>query len=495
MRVFYLRYSGYNSHSYDNNVIMAIADPDNYFFLSHAAAEANIPHDLSQADKMEFERYGDLAKFRVEEGEITNYRLYEYQFHNGDFPFTNNHWQREKFWRSYGERAAMPHPNGDNPKLIEFFDFAADRMVTMKPGKYLKKYFGDYLTDRQIAFYAEWWMAGEKPKPKLTLGFATTKEEILRVYNDGPQSCMKGVAGVTAYAAGDLAIAYVTDDADRIVGRTLCWPAQKIYGRVYPNPDNWERDGFDSLDSCEAVRATLTDKLRAEEYVSIQEKPDGFDGARILVEPLPGHETDGYILMPYLDNNLKLEITADREFKLKMQGPINSGATSGYIRILESECAICAAPSFFEAGSNRREASFCRTFSEYQNVSREQYSSVCSSCRDTHTFKCGHTGIRFLKEGNEIVQMKNAYHDNAVETLLDYAMVAGWKSDKSGIWYNRDYVNPVIINKKKYHPEELFHSSVTHQYYLTRAQRNKATAEARNKVPQGQARPFQLPAQ
>ena len=114
---------------------------------------------------------------------------------------------------------------------------AADIQTRIKPGRYLTRYFSDVLSWREIEEFAQEF-AGLHENNELL--FAHTSDEIEQVYLDGPSSCMSKPARhydspihpVRVYGAGDLAVAYIKS-GDSIGARVLCWPAKKLYSRIY----------------------------------------------------------------------------------------------------------------------------------------------------------------------------------------------------------------------------------------------------------------------
>lgn len=87
------------------------------------------------------------------------------------------------------------------------------------------------------------WTEIPKVQTAADVKFATTPEDIERVYLTGPSSCMTkpashfasgGTHPVRMYGAGDLAVAYITKRrGEGITQRAMCWPAKKIYSRIY----------------------------------------------------------------------------------------------------------------------------------------------------------------------------------------------------------------------------------------------------------------------
>lgn len=115
---------------------------------------------------------------------------------------------------------------------------AGDIQTRIKPGKYLAQFYGDVFDAPTIARLAAEFSTqyGEAN----VLLFADTAEEIARVYEHGPHSCMaypashfdSAIHPCSIYAAGDLAVAYMERNGS-ITARALVWPAKKLFGRVY----------------------------------------------------------------------------------------------------------------------------------------------------------------------------------------------------------------------------------------------------------------------
>lgn len=111
------------------------------------------------------------------------------------------------------------------------------RFTRMTVGRYLTSYYPE-LTDevkkRMIA----------SVDPRGALMIARTPDEVERVYDQGPSSCMAADAGrvrtdtggkvhrARMYGGPDLAVAYV-QVGERITARVVCWPDRKVYGRLY----------------------------------------------------------------------------------------------------------------------------------------------------------------------------------------------------------------------------------------------------------------------
>jgi hypothetical protein len=181
---------------------------------------------------------------------------------------------------------------------------AGDIQTRVKPGRYLAQFYGDVFDAPTIAR-----MAAEfdtQHGESLVLQFADTEDEIERVYLEGPSSCMSKalhyysspVHPVRIYAAGDLAVAYLVRN-NEITARALCWPAKKIYGRIYGD----ETRLGDLLDSASFSAGEL-------------------DGARML-----RIEHRGKLVMPYID---ECQCASDDGEHLILGGRgLNGGNTNG----------------------------------------------------------------------------------------------------------------------------------------------------------------------
>ena len=126
-----------------------------------------------------------------------------------------------------------------------------------------------------------------KPLPKkrgpYALKFASTEQDIVYVYEHGPQSCLSNKASyylsaplhpVSVLAAGDIEVAYL-EDKHGIAARTLIWRDRLVY-----------------LSSIYADWGTGTAPLLEEQLERRGFKDashDGFDGARLLKRPITLH--------------------------------------------------------------------------------------------------------------------------------------------------------------------------------------------------------------
>jgi hypothetical protein len=118
-----------------------------------------------------------------------------------------------------------------------------NRKIRMTVARYLDKFArfhnGDLaLTTKEIARY----VAIVKAHADQQLKIARAGADIVKVYLNGPSSCMShavgdyetgGVHPVSAYGDSDLGVAYLGDPATGVSARSIVWPDKKIYIRIY----------------------------------------------------------------------------------------------------------------------------------------------------------------------------------------------------------------------------------------------------------------------
>lgn len=185
-------------------------------------------------------------------------------------------------------------PDGNIDYFPSYLHMIEGRNTQTTPGRFIRL-FWDTLNDTQDNLADRRWGAltddalrqwTEIPKAQTPddVQFATTPDDIEKVYLTGPSSCMTkpadyfgGVHPSRVYGAGDLAIAYLKKRrGEGIAQRAMCWPAKKIYSRIYGT-------------------GPLEDFLKALGYVNGK-----FDGAKLLKLHPPKQKKD-YFVLPYVD--------------------------------------------------------------------------------------------------------------------------------------------------------------------------------------------------
>lgn len=323
-------------------------------------------------------------------------------------------WSNETFWMNRGPAALVEHyahAAKKDPGSIAFTESPEkgmrDVQTVIKAGRYLKRFFGDVLTAKQIAFYAEWQRAGSRPPSDLTktlkLEFATTPDEIVAAYADGPGSCMKGYEAVQVYGAGDLAVACLVRPRPhagepRVLARALVWPAKKVVGRIYPNEG--DATGFSSHAEAEDVRNGLLNRLLADGYRSTySEGWDLFDGAKLLAIHLGSRD----YVMPYIDGT-SISFHGDH-FTMQEDGELCAESTCGTLDFDDgnAECHSCG--EYFDRDDS---------FTVYTLVTNDGIASgnetYCPSCADNEAFYCDANCVYVANDVAEPVEMVSGGH-------------------------------------------------------------------------------------
>lgn len=242
-----------------------------------------------------------------------------------------------------------------------------DRQVTMRPGRYLQKYYSDLLTPEEIVKLTDRWT---QLYVATQIKFAVTAEEIISIYRRGPTSCMShpledydgSEHPVAAYGDSDLQCAY-TEDGERVNARAIVWPENKYLVRIYGH------------------EAKLKHELEKLGYTFI----DGFYGARLRA--VPNDRDQGGLCVPYVDGNCQSgsEYTDDkgvRWIKLDDSGDIDLSCTNGCTEEGGTPCECC---------NDIYDESDMYTVT----VRHGRTQLWCESCVDAHAFYCEITGNRY----------------------------------------------------------------------------------------------------
>lgn len=167
----------------------------------------------------------------------------------------------------------------------------ADVQTVMKPGRYLTEYYSDRFSSDEIRDLV-------RELTPAIYQIARTPQEIARIYEMGPRSCMSGTEWyratrytpveetgedeylnpVIVYATEDVGVAYI-EQGDRVTARAVVNMQANEFGRVYGDnrlEDALESDGFVQNGHC----------LR---------------GCRLRKIPMKDSTNQHYYAMPYLD--------------------------------------------------------------------------------------------------------------------------------------------------------------------------------------------------
>jgi hypothetical protein len=210
--------------------------------------------------------------------------------------FFRSPWGRMPWARAHVLRWVehLPAPSETVPGLLSYYQSPEKRArnirTPIKPGKYLKKFFADVLSEEQIHELALMWSNAYSLRK---LNVTQDADEIEQVYRGAYNgSCMHFGNGefsgpehpARVYAGPDLGIAYI-GDAEKADARCLVWPEKKIF---YPK---WYGDG-----------PRLEAALLADGWKAADE--DAFQGARL--RRIPVDEYEERFVAPYVDVSERL---------------------------------------------------------------------------------------------------------------------------------------------------------------------------------------------
>lgn len=246
----------------------------------------------------------------------------------------------------------------------------ADKFKTCSPGRYLKKYYGEILSDAQVETMVALCAAYSQA---LTIKIATSTEDIVRIYrrkdaiavNDETlHSCMSPGTHcqhmephpVSVYGESDLAVAYL-GTLDYPIARSVVWPAKKTFWRIY------EPGG--------RLRALLT----ADGWK--QRSPEG---ARIRHISHPSQSRT--VIMPYVDgDSLFAEICDDKWLVLDHGGAIVTLTQHGYAKHNSRPCDD-------DDEEDDQPGFHCGNCNDYTYEGDSESSAYCQECYDTSRMCC-----------------------------------------------------------------------------------------------------------
>lgn len=308
---------------------------------------------------MEYFRYGDAVSVHVvlpAEGKNDTQDLYE----RARWLRYHSPWADEDFWRDNPMRwiEHLPRPSAAKPGLLSYYDSPAKRaqgrLTMTKPGRYLRKFFSDLLSESEIEKLAHKWTADTAPE---TLHITQDADEIEAAYRNAHLgSCMHFGSGsfsgpehpCRVYAGPDLAVAYI-GDLDSPRGRCVVWPEKKIYLRLYGDVHR------------------LSFALEAHGFRKGEESE--FEGARL--QRIWCDDNDLYV-MPYLDA-IGAASDAGDYLVIDSDGEVNGRMTNG---LSDEEDRTCCD----DCGD--------RYDPDYGGAYVEGHGYVCDSCLNSDYFYC-----------------------------------------------------------------------------------------------------------
>lgn len=242
--------------------------------------------------------------------------------------------------------------------------------------------------------------------------FATTGEDMVEVYTNGPQSCMSYAACDLAsdphhpaqvYAAGDLHLAYIKSVEGNITARALVWPAKMLLGRIYGDEVS--------------LQAALSELgyPRQDNYC--------LNGAKIKRIPFG----EGF-LMPYIDGSRTFgRITGDTEH-FKIGGSESGEFTNGLSYDPDEnqcECDRCSARMDED-----------ETYSVL--VSRRDTASWCMDCYENETFVCDYSSNTYSLSDVHYTELADG------NLVADYYLSHYGECALTGDWYSNNDLSPYM---------------------------------------------------
>ena len=231
-------------------------------------------------------------------------------------------WHRERWFQKRLHLLAevLPRQSNKFPGLVAYYQTPQKRaegvLTPIKPGKFLKKFFGDVLTEEQIQDLGMKWIEWSSP-PELK--WTQDADEIEAIYSNGPSSCMGkdaayfstgGIHPARVYAGPDLGVAWLGDQKDA-TARAVVWPEKKIYNTVYGD--------YHRLKMAFAAQGWVEGDL---------------DGARVQRIRF----RSGFV-MPYVDG---CSSAADEDDYLRLgMGRLCTSNTSGWTESSLYSCTVC----------------------------------------------------------------------------------------------------------------------------------------------------------
>jgi hypothetical protein len=285
------------------------------------------------------------------------------------------------------------HVSKKEPGTVAFTasnaDGLADKQTTMKPGRYLEKFFSDRLYSSDIENLAKDYSLKFS---HYEIKWAKTADEIERIYSAGPDSCMtheymrrNGKVWQSQFHParvyeGDFYVAYLENDGG-VTARALVRHEKMTYSRVYGDVTR-----LDTL-------------LKKAGYF-----PEAPLGAKIKRHMIKGV---GFVA-PYIDAGhasgtgaLGLEDKKDHLRIVQRNATILANTTTGiaggeYLRNLPAECSCCG----------KEHPSRMMVYSYGDRNRRRPY---CDTCREENLFICSYDG-NYHDKNDGMVTM----HDGAI---------------------------------------------------------------------------------
>lgn len=308
------------------------------------------------------------------------------------------------------------------PGQVSYYEtperMAIGRRLCVKPGRYLTKFYPD-MNPQVIRSWAA------KTANFFKLQFADTAEDIIAVYQRGPDSCMSrdtdgydcNIHPVTAYESPDLKLAYIGSEK-KVSARAIVWPEKKLVGRIY---GDWDR---------------LIPLLKAEGYnIKDEDCPNDdyhtFEGARLKY--IPYDEDENTIVFPYIDGTqyayydgeyMVLGTTTNKKYDT-YECQSDSGLAYGQEKIWVADTETYETPGWVEENAVYS-SHFDEYVSEWRNVVHAIYQRYADVSRydgpvgehRQNTWQCELDGYEYLDNVRAIEYKGHLIPEDAKEYFI-----------------------------------------------------------------------------
>jgi hypothetical protein len=212
-----------------------------------------------------------------------------------------------------------------------------------------------------------------------------------------------------AYAAGDLAIAYITslDDSAKVLARAVIWPEKMSFVRVY---------GVD-----ETIRVSLAQMLEDRGY----SRADDWRGARIRAI-----EFDGRVVVPYIDGEItSLEYDDDDDvMTVSRHGNVDGSSTRGWAH----------------SNSGRHTCNACDERCNEDDMRHVGNEMWCDDCVSNGAVFCEYNE-EYFSDDEQFITVETT---SGSQTWHNSASRHAFYCDKQGAWYANGDFNDIEVNTR-----------------------------------------------
>lgn len=336
------------------------------------------------------------------------------------------------------------HISVTKPYMVAFTETPAkgeaDIQTPMKPGKYLERFFSSVLTGDEIKELA---LAFVRLDTDVELKFATSSEDIVDVYLNGPDSCMSkkpsyydgSAHPVSVYGDSSLRLAYIENDKygqdgapfsdQKIKSRALVYEDEKVFVRVYPTVTSYGNVN----DRREAAQLAYDELYAALEQAGYRK--GSFKGATIRrIE----NEKGSSFIMPYLDGDCQGVDDSGDMFTITSCGDYTANSVNGLIDEEDSpeDEFICSCCEDYVNDDYSREVQVGRNLTE----------TWCELCADHHAFYCHGSGTYYSDSNYDYTEIDGDIYERGYVsnnfTFCDHVEE-----------YTSDDCYKVIMNKRR----------------------------------------------